>query len=249
MRGRKAGGLAGNSTVHTGTTTALRHIAIAIDGPSGAGKSTAAKRLAQALGYWYIDSGAMYRAAGWVVHTRAVLLEDAEAVVALLAHTPIEMTLQHGQSAVWVAGQNVTCQLRGETIGKAASAVALLPAVRQTITAQLRRLRCQADLVMEGRDIGTVVFPDAAVKFFLDASLTARGQRRFQEMQRTSQAMTYAQVVQAVATRDAQDQARTVAPLIRAPEAQVIDTTNLAIDEVVQIMLSEIRAKIPQANG
>jgi len=247
--GRKAGGLAGKITVHTRTMTALRHMAIAIDGPSGAGKSTVAKRIAQALGYCYVDSGSMYRAAGWVVHTRAVRFEDAEAIVALLEHTPIEMTFQHGQSAVWVAGQNVTCQLRGEIVGKAASAVALLPAVRQTITTKLRRLRCQADLVMEGRDIGTVVFPDASVKFFLDASLTARGQRRFQEMQRARQAMTYEQVTQAVATRDAQDRARAIAPLFRAPEAQGIDTTNLTIDEVVQIMLSEIRAKIPQANG
>jgi cytidylate kinase len=101
---------------------------------------------------------------------------------------------------------------------------------------------------MEGRDNGTVVFPDAAVKFFLDASLAARGLRRFQEMQRASQAMTYEQVLQAVATRDAQDRARAIAPLVRAPEAQVIDTTDLTIDEVVQIMLSGIRAKIPQGD-
>jgi cytidylate kinase len=183
-----------------------------------------------------------------MVYTRAVPFADAEAIVALLEQTPIAVTCQHGRSAVWVAGRDVTCQLHGELVGKAASAVALLPAVRQTITAQLRRLRAQADLVMEGRDIGTVVFPDASAKFFLDASLAARGQRRFQEMQRTSQAMPYEQVTQAVAARDAQDRARAIAPLVRAPEAQVIDTTDLTIDEVVEIMLSGIRAKILQCD-
>jgi cytidylate kinase len=207
-------------------TTALSHIVIAIDGPSGAGKSTVAKRLAQLVGYSYVDSGAMYRAVGWAVHRQAISLDNCAAIVALLEHTPIALTFHHGQSEVWVAGQQVTCLLRGEIVGRAASAVATLPAVRQMVTVKLRRLRCQADLVMEGRDIGSAVFPDATLKFFLDASLTARAQRRFQEMQQASQAMTYEQVTQAVAARDAQDQTRAAAPLVRAPEAQVIDTTD-----------------------
>jgi cytidylate kinase len=227
-------------------TTALPHIVIAIDGPSGAGKSTVAKRIAQALGYCYVDSGALYRAVGWVVHRHAVAMDNSEAIMALLAHTPLELIVHQEQAKVWVAGQNVTCQLRGEVVGKAASAVATVPAVRQMITAKLRCLRCQADLVMEGRDIGSAVFPDATLKFFLEASLEVRGQRRSQEMQQMGQAMTGEQVQKAVAARDAQDRSRTVAPLVRAPEAQVIDTTNLTIDEVVQIMLSEIRTQIPQ---
>lgn len=205
-----------------------------------------ARRLAQALQYGYVDSGALYRAVGWVVCQQRVPLDDSVAIVALLARTSIELTLCHGQAMVRVAGQHLTCHLSGERIGQAASAVALLPAVRRLITAQLRRLRCQADLVMEGRDIGTVVFPDATLKFFLEASLTTRSQRRFQEMRQSGQTLTSVQ--DAMATRDRQDQSRALAPLLRAPEARVIDTTDLTIDEVVNIMLSEVRTSISQRN-
>ena len=222
------------------------HIVIAIDGPSGAGKSTVAKRLAQLLGYWYVDSGAMYRAVGWVVNANGLSFDDSCAIVKLLGRTPIALTFRAGRSEVWVGGQRITCQLRGEVVGKAASAVATRPVVRQVVTAKLRQLRCQADLVMEGRDIGTVVFPDATVKFFLDASLEARGQRRFQEMQQAGQTATLEQVVQAVAARDTQDRTRAVAPLALDVEAHVINTTDLTIDDVVQIMLPQIHAKILQ---
>lgn len=222
------------------TTTPSSYRVIAIDGPSGAGKSTAAKRLAQHLRYHYVDSGAMYRAVGWVAHTHAVPLDDSTAIVEVLRSTRIEVTFPQGQSAVWVNGENITCRLRGEAVGKAASAVATLPAVRQAVTEQLRGLRCQAHLVIEGRDIGTVVFPDATIKFFLDASLATRARRRFQEMQQAGQSMTLAEVFQAVAARDRQDQTRAAAPLARAPDAHVIDTTDLPVDDVVRIMLSEV---------
>jgi cytidylate kinase len=228
------------------TAKASSHVVIAIDGPSGAGKSTAAKRLARLLGYWYVDSGAMYRAVGWAVNTSGLSFHDSCAIAALLAGTPIELTFCDGRSEVWIGDQRITCQLRGETVGKAASAVATMPAVRRVITAKLRQLRCRADLVMEGRDIGTVVFPDATVKFFLDASLEARAQRRFQEMRQAGQVTQLAYVVQAVAARDAQDRTRALAPLAQAVEAHVIDTTNLTVDEVVQIMLSGMHANIPQ---
>lgn len=230
-------------------TTVLPHKVIAIDGPSGAGKSTVAKRLAQVLGYWYVDSGAMYRAVGWVVHAHALPLDDSAAIVALLERTPIDLTFSQEQSEVWVAGQRVTRRLAGELVGKTASAVATLPAVRQLITDKLRRLRDHADLVMEGRDIGTVVFPDATHKFFLDASLEARGQRRFREMQGGGQTVTCEQVTRAVAARDVRDRTRPVAPLVRAAEARVIDTTDLSIDEVVQSMLSGICTNIPQCGA
>jgi cytidylate kinase len=134
-------------------------------------------------------------------------------------------------------------------VGKAASAVATMPAVRHVVTANLRSPRCRADVVMEGRDIGTAVFPDATLKFFLDASLAVRGERRFQEMQRAGQPMALEQVVQSVAARDTQDRGRALAPLAVATEAQIIDTTNLTVDEVVQIMLPGIQKKIPQRNS
>lgn len=219
---------------------------IAIDGPSGAGKSSVARQLAHILGYYYVDSGAMYRAAGWVVQAQT---PSPGEVTALIERTPIEVRLQDGQSTVWVNGQDITDQLGGEGVGEAASAVAVLPAVRDLITTQLRRLCSQADLVMEGRDIGTVVFPDATLKFFLHASLEKRGQRRWHEMCRAGHAVTLAQVIEAMAARDARDQSRTVSPLLCASEAYVIDTTDLAVDDIVQIMVSEVQRNILQDDG
>lgn len=232
----------------TMTSNTPSHVVIAIDGPSGVGKSTVAQRLAQLLSFCYVDSGAMYRAVGWAVQAQALSYDDVPGIVALLERITIDMTFCHGQSVVWVQGQNITGALRGEVVGRAASAVATLPVIRQVITAKLRRLRCRADLVMEGRDIGTAVFPDAPLKFFLDASLVVRGARRFQEMQQAGQAMPLEQVAQAVAQRDAQDRTRALAPLTIAPGALVIDTTHLTVDEVVQAMLSGIHANIPQCD-
>jgi len=219
-------------------------VIIAIDGPSGAGKSTAAQRLAHLLGYRYIDSGALYRAVGWLVCAHALALEDQAAIVARLQRTPIELTFPDGTLQVWVAGQCVTSQLRSEAVTRAASAVATMPGVRQVITAQLRQIGCEADVVIEGRDIGTVVFPDATVKFFLDAAPTVRGQRRLQEMQQGGNTATLGQVVEAMARRDSQDRARAAAPLVQSPDAQTIDTTDLTVDEVVETMLSEIRCAL-----
>ncbi len=220
-------------------------VIIAIDGPSGAGKSTAAQRLARLLDYRYVDSGALYRAVGWLVRAHALPLEDPSAVVAGLQRTPIELTFPNGMLQVWVTGQCVTSQLRSEAVARAASAVATMPGVRQVITAQLRQIGCEADVVMEGRDIGTVVFPDATVKFFLDAAPTVRGQRRLQEMQQGGNTVILGEVVEAMAQRDSQDRARATAPLVQSPDAQTIDTTDLTVDEVVQTMLSEIRRALP----
>lgn len=225
------------------------HVIIAIDGPAGAGKSTAAQGLARLLGYRYVDSGAMYRAVGWLVCERALPLDDRRAIVACLERTAIALTFYDGAAEVWVAGQGVTSQLRGEAVARAASAVATIPEVRQVITAQLRQLGCQVDLVMEGRDIGTVVFPDATVKFFLEASLAVRGQRRFQEMQQAGHTATLGHIMEAMARRDSQDRERAAAPLAQAPEACIIDTTDLTVDDVVRIMLSEIQHALPGEGG
>jgi cytidylate kinase len=219
-------------------------VIIAIDGPAGAGKSTVAQRLARLLGYRYVDSGALYRAVGWLVRAQALSLEDPAAIVACLQRTRIALTFPHGTPQIWVAGQCVTSQLRSEAVARAASAVATIPGVRQAITAQLRQIGREADVVMEGRDIGTVVFPEATLKFFLEASPTVRGARRLQEMQQGGNSATLGQVVEAMAQRDSQDRARATAPLVPSPEAQIIDTTDLTVDEVVQTMLSEIRCAL-----
>jgi len=225
------------------------HVIVAIDGPAGAGKSTVAQRLASLLGYQYVDSGAMYRAVGWLVHECALPLEEPAAILACLERTPMSFTFHKGTLEVWIAGQCVTSQLRGEAVSQAASTVATMSGVRQMITAHLRHLGCQADVVMEGRDIGTVVFPDATIKFFLDASLQVRGQRRMQEMQQVGNTATLGQVVEAMARRDSQDRTRTVAPLMPSSEAHTIDTTDLTVDEVVQTMLSEIQRALPREGG
>ena len=220
-------------------------LSLLLTGLLGPAKALPAQRLARLLGYRYVDSGALYRAVGWLVCEHALPLEDPAAIVACLQRTPIELTFPNGTLQVWVAGQCVTSQVRSEAVTRAASAVATLPGVRQVITAQLRQIGCEADVVMEGRDIGTVVFPDATVKFFLDASPTVRGQRRLQEMQQGGNTATLGQVVEAMAQRDSQDRARATAPLVQSPDAQTIDTTDLTVDEVVQTMLSEIRRVLP----
>lgn len=232
----------------TMTVTSPKHMVVAIDGPAGGGKSTAAQRLAQRLDYRYIDSGAMYRAAGWVVHHQQVDFDDQMSIAALLDRTSIELTFSCGRTRVWIDGVQITCQLRGESIGKAASAVAMVPVVRETITKKLRSFRCQQDLVVEGRDIGTVVFPDATCKFYLEASLEVRAQRRFQEMLQAGQQVSLAQIKQAIMARDRQDENRATAPLSKAPDACVIDTTDLTVDGVVELMLSGVRKQTLQRN-
>ena len=224
-------------------------VVVAIDGPSGVGKSVAAKKLAQALGFYYAQSGAMYRAVGWLVESCAVPLWNGDRMAALVAETPIDIALRPGQSAVWVNGRDISEALAGEAVGRAASAVATLPVVRQTVTAQLRRLRRQGSLVMEGRDIGTVVFPDADVKFFLDASLAVRAWRRWQEMRQAGRGDTLAEVRQAMASRDEQDRTRALAPLVPAADAHLIDTADFSIDAVVQTMVSETQHITLRSNG
>lgn len=226
------------------TMATCSDVVIAIDGPSGVGKSTVAKRLAERLDFRYVDSGALYRAVGWAAQAAKVPLE-ASALAAWIQEISLTLTFVNRHSVVWIDGRCATSKLQGETVGAAASAVATVPAVRQVITSLLRRVRgcggsSSPGVVMEGRDIGTVVFPDATVKFFLDASIEIRGQRRFQDMQRMGQSVTLSRVMEAVAARDAQDRSRGVAPLMPSSDAHVIDATDMTIDDVVEHMLSKI---------
>ena len=230
-------------------TRTSKSFVVAIDGPSGVGKSTAAARLAEAFGFHWAQSGAMYRAVGWLVESSGVPRGDSGRIGALIAESRIRIALRSGEAAVRVNGRDISEELAGEAVGGAASAVAVLPAVRQAVTAQLRRLRCQGSLVMEGRDIGTVVFPDADMKFFLDASLEVRAQRRWREMHSAKHGQSLEEVKRAIAARDRQDRTRALAPLAAAEDAQVIDTSDFSIDGVVSTMVSGMQHIITTGNG
>ena len=230
-------------------TRTSKSLVVAIDGPSGVGKSTAAARLAEVFGFHWAQSGAMYRAVGWLVESRGVPRRDSGRIADLVTESRIRIALRPGEAAVRVDGQDISEELAGEAVAGAASAVAMLPAVRQAVTTQLRRLHCLGNLVMEGRDIGTVVFPDADVKFFLDASLDVRAQRRWREMHDAGRGETFEEIRGAVAARDEQDRTRALAPLVPAGDAQVIDTSDFSIDDVVSIMVSGMQHIITTDNG
>jgi cytidylate kinase len=207
-----------------------KRLIIAIDGPSGAGKGTIARTISQALGYRHIDTGAMYRAVGWKALQDRVALDDESAVASIAERARIEVE----GGLVSIDNADVTKAIRTPEIDRAATAVARLPRVRQALVARQRAMGGEGGIVMEGRDIGTVVFPDADVKIFLDASAEERARRRVNDPAHAGGQASEAAVAAAIDARDWSDTTRTVSPLLRAEEAVRIDTTNLSIDEVVQ---------------
>jgi CMP/dCMP kinase len=212
-------------------------LVIAVDGPVGSGKSTVARRLAAALGSTYIDSGAMYRAMGWKAVRDGVDLTDHRALAALAEVTEIRLRPDATGPRVLVDGQDVTGELRTPTMDEAASLVSTCPAVRTRLVTLQRAMAAAAGVVMDGRDIGTVVFPGADVKFFLEADLAVRAARRLGDLARAGAVADLATVEAEVARRDARDQGRPVAPLCAAADAVRIDTTALEVDGVVAALL------------
>lgn len=225
---------------------AWRGLVIAIDGPVGAGKSTVARRLAAHLGWVHIDSGAMYRALGWKAMRLGVSLHDGVRVGQLAAATDIRIVTGPGGCRVLVDDEDVTGSLRTPPIDEAASVVSTFPAVRDRMVALQRSMARDGGVVMDGRDIGTVVFPDAELKFFLDAELPVRAGRRLQDLRRTGATADAQTIVDEVARRDARDRAREVAPLRPAPDAIRIDSTSLDVEAVVARMLAEITKRLEQ---
>ena len=218
-----------------------------IDGPAGAGKSSVARRLATALGFAYLDSGAMYRAVTLAAQRRGVKIED-EAALAALARGLV-LTLS-ADGRVTLGGEDVTAHLRTDAIQAAVSAVAAVAEVRAVMVGHQRRFAADnGRIVAEGRDMGTVVFPDAAVKLYLDAEPQERARRRAEEGGRGGSREAVAQVQAAQERRDRLDSTRAVAPLVKAPDALYLDTTGLTLDEVSARALATVRSALPPRDG
>jgi cytidylate kinase len=213
-------------------------LVIAIDGPSGAGKSTIARVLARRLGYTYIDTGAMYRAVGWKAKQEGVDPSDDAALQQLCARTDVTIKHDSNGQRVLVNGVEVTGEIRTPEMGMMASAVSKSPAVRARLLSLQRVLGASGGVVMDGRDIGTVVFPGAEVKFYLDASAEERGRRRWQELKDKGMDVDQTVITAEIRARDLQDTSRDIAPLKRAPDASYVDSSTMTIEEVVAAMLS-----------
>ena len=206
-------------------------ISVAIDGPSGAGKSSLAKRLAMELGYLYVDTGAMYRAIGLYAKRAGADTKDAAAVEALLPLVRVELKYVDGAQRVLLCGEDVSEAIRAEEIGMAASDVSAHPAVRRFLLDTQRNMALTHDLLMDGRDIGTVILPNATVKIFLTASPEARAKRRMLELQQKGQPAEYETVLEDIRRRDWQDTHRETAPLKQAEDAVLVDTSELDFEE------------------
>jgi len=224
---------------------------IAIDGPAASGKSTIAAALARKLNYLYFDTGVMYRAATWAALDRDVAISDERAVTQLTESLQIEVeppALDDGrQYDVLCDGVDVTWAIRSPEVDANVSPVSVYPGVRSALTAQQRRIGLRGNVVMVGRDIGTVVLPEAPLKIYLDASAEERARRRYVEVQaRGDQSQTYEAILDNVKQRDAIDSGRATAPLKAAPEAVIIDSTSLSVGEVVALIEQLISGE-PQA--
>jgi cytidylate kinase len=217
---------------------------ITIDGPAGAGKSTVGRRLAQTLGYLYLDSGALYRAVALRARQLGLDLDDPEALGHCLAGFHPEVSSDARGFHLLVDGREVTAELRSAEVSRDASRVAVMPAVRHWVKERLRRRARRGGVVAEGRDQGTAVFPEAGVKFYLDAALATRAARRRGDLPRDHDPPDLNAVMAEVAARDRQDETRREAPLQVPAGAVVIDTTDLTVEEVVKQCLASIRGRI-----
>jgi cytidylate kinase len=228
----------------------MNTINIAIDGPSGAGKSTLAKRLAKALGFLYVDTGAMYRTISLYCLRQGVSSGDEAAVVALLPEIHLGMGYgADGTQQMILNGENVSHLIRTPEISMYTSAISAIPAVRTFLLEQQRELGKTHNILMDGRDIGTVVLPQAQIKLYLTAAPEARAKRRYLELVEKGENVTYESVLADVIQRDQNDMSRAVAPLRQAEDAVLVDTTHYDLEESYQLMLQAIQSRMnPAAN-
>lgn len=222
-----------------------KRIIVAIDGPAGAGKSTLAKLVAEKLGFLYINTGAMYRAVALWALRLGVAMSDMHRLEQLANEADIK--LEAGTGRVLLNGEDVSAAIRDESVSAAASKVAAVPAVRRAMVELQREYAQSNSVVMEGRDIGSVVFPHAQVKIFLDAHAEERAKRRAEELAATGKAAEVSAIAGELRQRDEQDRQRSESPLVQAPDAQLVDTTGLSIEEVEEVILRIVRARI--SNG
>jgi CMP/dCMP kinase len=215
----------------------MKNLIIAIDGPVGSGKSTLARRVAELMGYVYIDTGAMYRALALKAVRNGLSFDRDDDLETLARGTRIDLKALDGTQQVFLDGEDVTAAIRTPEVSQAASKIAVVSGVRHVLVAEQRRAGQQGGVVMEGRDIGSVVFPDADLKIFLTASPEVRAERRYREHQQKGDSIDLARTLVEIRERDQRDRERTTSPLVRAPDAVVVDSTAMEAEEVARLVV------------
>lgn len=219
-------------------------INIAIDGPAGAGKSTIAKRLAKELGYIYVDTGAMYRAMAYYFLKNKISAEDENRIAAACENVDITIRYQDGEQQVILNGENVNGVIRNEEVGNMASTTSVYPIVRKKLVELQQQLAVKENVIMDGRDIGTIVLPNADVKIYLTASSKVRAKRRYDELTAKGEACDLDQIEQDIIDRDYRDMNRETSPLKQADDAVLLDSSDLDIDGVVETMKEIIKSRV-----
>ncbi|MBQ2865495.1 MAG: (d)CMP kinase [Clostridia bacterium] len=221
----------------------MKKFAVAIDGPSGAGKSSIAKALAKKLNIIYVDTGAIYRTVGLYVYRHNVDSKDEDSIIAMLSDISVSLDYVDGVQHIFLNGEDVSDLIRTETISRYASDVSAIPEVRAFLLNLQRDMAKENSVIMDGRDIGTVVLPDAEVKIFLTASAEVRARRRFKELTEKGETVTFDEVLAAIITRDRNDSSRATAPLKAADDAVILDNSDINASETLDRVIDIIRSK------
>ena len=214
---------------------------IAIDGPAGAGKSTIAKKLAKELGFIYVDTGAMYRAMAYYFLTNGIASSDETKIAEACPNVDVTIAYENNEQQVILNGENVTGFIRKEEVGKMASVTSAVPEVRAALLDLQRNMAKTSDILMDGRDIGTNVLPDASLKIYLTASADVRAKRRYDELQEKGTECDIAQIKSDIMARDKQDMEREIAPLCKAEDAILVDSSDMSIPQVIDTIISEFK--------
>ena len=221
----------------------MKKIAIAIDGPSGAGKSSIAKALSKKLGIIYVDTGAIYRTVGLYVFRNNVDSKDAPKIISILPEITVKLAYVDGTQHIYLNGEDVSGLIRTETISKYASDVSAIPEVRAFLLSLQRDMAKENSVIMDGRDIGTVVLPDAEVKIFLTASAEVRAQRRYKELVEKGEKVVFEDVLAAIIARDTNDSSRATAPLKAADDAVILDSSDINAEQTLNAVIDIINSK------